>query len=1364
MRTKRAWSVLLLAALLIGILQPAARVQAFAYAAEQWFVLYQGGSFSGVNDQSGAINTYVMNMRLLSDDTKVYVEYKKSESAVKDTYYWVADESLKKDDGARYVVGDNILKSIYNGGGSIYLRVETGSATVQWPDSDKADYAKLMPYRYTKGKADSGDDEDKVKQEANPALLEAICEKFKLNKYFKDSKFYMYKAEKVASYLAKETGNDDLAKLFNSFSPDGFKIEDDGGKFVVSCQPNDEGNLEWRFAFPVSSDDGDDKDSMADFIQDHEAWTQYKDQVDLLEQRLKDVKGIADEVKAGKWKDYIPVGVKDRVHMQHLLNDSVEVETYTQGYMEIVTDRDFNYLSSCGNLAGVLSAEQKQYVKQYLSYIGGIPFPWFWAVNYDVTGKAQLSLKCEQDADGGRSLTSDTGIYANGNLAAQAGVGGYGMISVAGHLDASIDAEVTQRKKLSAKGKAYLEAMALRYYKKTILQSEEYSHTFFDVSNKNNAEDIATLASLDGTLMSSAEEDEPLTMVSRDFLKETTSWNGREPDISQTANHGIALYRAEDNTYTVNGKGVTGTYLQQSTMQGSTPQIVSVGDKDVLFFFTMDADGKSSDAGRLMYSVKENGTWSEPAAVWDNGQADYYADAREINGNLYLTWQKAGETIAGADAEEQLVNAIAQSEICVATFDTKTNTFVNPQYITDNVYVDMLPQIVCNGSKPAVAWISNTQNAVNGAANPNAIVYSELTNDAWTQPATIASVNEYIGNYVVYQQDNAYHAVYVGNDMSDCDETTTQTATIHYADMTKQIILEQDKQSILGLQYCNGSLYWLSDGILTSMAVDSDTPQTLVAEAEAASDKNIGADFVVVSNNEKTSIVWSNAAEDGYSVSSVIWNGSELSNRITLYEHPDAVMQSFHVALKDNGNYDFVIDEMTDETTHAIAEVIKELTDTFSITNVDMTDLNRTNSVQSMGAYIHNDGETTLDHLHIKVTSGQTVYYDKALPQKLEAGQGYYLEDSFQVTKIQQPKQFQIYVYQKDVDGNVLDDTMTSAYEVTLGRTNLSLTMDKVEKNGKLRLKCKVTNESDTPSAGKICLYDDINATHEIDSVAFEDVAAGASDYLYFNVDPDRMTFQGDEGLSYQAKVITDITDYQSTNNKTMVVFYASDFDSEDSSSESGSSEDATGEEKSTSESGEMTTGEEKSTSESSETTTREEKSTAESSGTTTGEEKSTAESSETTTAEEKSTAEPGKATTVEEKTTAESGKTTGTAYNSSETTTEKVTPVSNGTTTQNVTLKTVVKFKGKPQKNKITLTWKKSSGISGYQLQVSRSKKFRNSKTYSLSAAKKKYTVRKVTTGRTYYIRIRTFKKTRKDGQLRTFYSKYKTLKVKSK
>ena len=260
-----------------------------------------------------------------------------------------------------------------------------------------------------------------------------------------------------------------------------------------------------------------------------------------------------------------------------------------------------------------------------------------------------------------------------------------------------------------------------------------------------------------------------------------------------------------------------------------------------------------------------------------------------------------------------------------------------------------------------------------------------------------------------------------------------------------------------------------------------------------------------------------------------------------------------------------------------------------------------------------------------------------------------------------------------------------------------------------------MTNESDTPSAGKICLYDDINATHQIDAVAFEDVAAGASDYLYFDVDPDRMTFQDDEGLSYQAKVITDITDYQSTNNKAMVVFYASDFGAEDSSSESGSSEDTTGEEKSTSESG------------------------------------------ETTTAEEKSTAEPGKATTAEEKT-------TGTAYNSSEATTEKVPPVSNGTTTQDATLKAVAKFKGKPQKNKITLTWKKSSGISGYQLQVSHSKKFRNSKTYSLSAAKKKYTVRKVTTGRTYYIRIRTFKKTRQDGQLRTFYSKYKTLKVKSK
>lgn len=60
----------------------------------------------------------------------------------------------------------------------------------------------------------------------------------------------------------------------------------------------------------------------------------------------------------------------------------------------------------------------------------------------------------------------------------------------------------------------------------------------------------------------------------------------------------------------------------------------------------------------------------------------------------------------------------------------------------------------------------------------------------------------------------------------------------------------------------------------------------------------------------------------------------------------------------------------------------------------------------------------------------------------------------------------------------------------------------------------------------------------------------------------------------------------------------------------------------------------------------------------------------------------------------------------------------------------------------KLKVTWKKKTGIAGYELQISASKKFTSKKTYRVSGAK---TVSKTITGlgskKTYYVRVRTYK-----------------------
>ena len=89
---------------------------------------------------------------------------------------------------------------------------------------------------------------------------------------------------------------------------------------------------------------------------------------------------------------------------------------------------------------------------------------------------------------------------------------------------------------------------------------------------------------------------------------------------------------------------------------------------------------------------------------------------------------------------------------------------------------------------------------------------------------------------------------------------------------------------------------------------------------------------------------------------------------------------------------------------------------------------------------------------------------------------------------------------------------------------------------------------------------------------------------------------------------------------------------------------------------------------------------------------------------------------------------------------------------------------KVKKAKKSFKATWKKVNGIDGYELQYSTDKQFKSkkvTKTKTISASKKSITVKKLKSGKKYYIRIRAYKKV--DGKKEySEWSKVKSVKVK--
>ena len=102
---------------------------------------------------------------------------------------------------------------------------------------------------------------------------------------------------------------------------------------------------------------------------------------------------------------------------------------------------------------------------------------------------------------------------------------------------------------------------------------------------------------------------------------------------------------------------------------------------------------------------------------------------------------------------------------------------------------------------------------------------------------------------------------------------------------------------------------------------------------------------------------------------------------------------------------------------------------------------------------------------------------------------------------------------------------------------------------------------------------------------------------------------------------------------------------------------------------------------------------------------------------------------------------------------------------TANIPIVKVKSFKVKPGKGKLILSWKKLSGITGYEIQVSTKKNLKKAKTITVSKSKKKYVKKGLESKKKYYIRIRAYKNYQDiNGKIQRSYGKWNKTNEKTK
>lgn len=314
----------------------------------------------------------------------------------------------------------------------------------------------------------------------------------------------------------------------------------------------------------------------------------------------------------------------------------------------------------------------------------------------------------------------------------------------------------------------------------------------------------------------------------------------------------MALWNTDVNAITV----------KSNVFTNAQPQYVEV-DGHRYCFFLDDANGIDGVSDRtavnrtvLVYSEwnEDNGMWSAPMAVNDDGTADFSFDVASQNGKVYVVWQNTNKIF---DTEDVSVEQYSKySDIAAAVLDSNSDT-ISQYQVTSTEHADMMPRISAKGTQVSIVWYENVSNDITGSDISESIIHgAQLVDDAYRE-----TLHQIIEEGMI----NGLDVGYIGNDMiismaldENHDATDLEDMEIYYMKNNTLSKLTDntsvDSRPMFVQEGENDVLYWYQDG---SVAYSADF--TSVESITQKEGMPFADDFAILSNETGTEkkIIWS---------------------------------------------------------------------------------------------------------------------------------------------------------------------------------------------------------------------------------------------------------------------------------------------------------------------------------------------------------------------------------------------------------------------------------------------------------------------------------------------------------------------------
>lgn len=518
-------------------------------------------------------------------------------------------------------------------------------------------------------------------------------------------------------------------------------------------------------------------------------------------------------------------------------------------------------------------------------------------------------------------------------------------------------------------------------------------------------------------------------------------------------------------------------------------QLAVVDGHLVMTYLDSDSSRNAVNAYRLMYSVFDEKTgWSKPAQVDSDKTGDYAPYLWSDGSQLYLIYQNAAE---GLDDDAAITDWTAAQNIAVSKFDTKTLKFGEPTLITnDSKTYNRAPAIAVSNGRTYAVWTSNTDTDYFGTNNTNALMISELGENGWTAPETIAENLSSVTQLIAADHDDELYVVYITDD--DNDLSTTDDRTLHafrQGELQSYIIAEGSVSSATFTKAAGDEtacLYWQQNGNIRR-SEDFTVSRVLFDEdtAAVAGDFTIAGDRILLAaaDEEKES----NLYESVFDAETGKWGAAvKLTAQGQYIENVSAVEYGGEVIAVMNRKNVTITEDSVDTANSIVTAKIENLS------NLAVRKVTYRKSSYVKGKTmpvmitVENKGDRPVDSAVVSIAdeNGETVYettIEETIPVN---GTKEILAD----LDFDPEKTSEYVVSVSSASGNDCDMSDNSYTLSTL----FSLMEVTAKKTGKNTVEVTVTNNGTAAGSEEVSFYEYKSGT-VLDTISFTDIKPGES-------------------------------------------------------------------------------------------------------------------------------------------------------------------------------------------------------------------------------------------------------------------------------